>query len=284
MKTKKIIMFFLAIGTYFSGNAQTWSTGAGLLYTNPASTKVGIGTVNPQSPLHIASTSYESIILERADEHKGPAIWFGPGLVPSYGYALGSIDFKGKTSSNIFSNGCGITAFPEVNWTSSNQSSQLRFYNVNGTTLNYNMIIKANGAVLIGTSTQDGTSLLTVNGGISATGPVKIGASTLTTPAGYKLYVESGILTEKVKVAVKTSSDWSDYVFAKDYKLKSLQEVESFISKNKHLPGVPSASEMVEDGLDVAKSDALLLQKIEELTLYMIQQQKEIETLKSLIK
>ncbi len=99
--------------------------------------------------------------------------------------------------------------------------------------------------------------------------------------SGYRLFVDEGILTERVKVGIKSTSNWSDFVFDEDYELASLSEVEAFIEENHHLPDVPSAKEMVLKGLDVAKSDALLLQKIEELTLYVIQQQKEIEDLKS---
>jgi hypothetical protein len=101
------------------------------------------------------------------------------------------------------------------------------------------------------------------------------------TPGSYLLYVQQGILAEKVKVAVSTSNDWADYVFADQYKLKSITELEAFIKINKHLPNVPSAEEVVEEGVDMAKMDAKLLEKIEELTLYIIQQQKEIELLKN---
>ncbi|GAB3989585.1 hypothetical protein GCM10028807_14810 [Spirosoma daeguense] len=101
-----------------------------------------------------------------------------------------------------------------------------------------------------------------------------IGANVSNTPSGYKLYVEEGILTEKVKVAVKNTSEWSDYVFDNTYKLQDLSEVEKFIQANKHLPGVPSATEVVKKGIDVAKMDAKLLEKIEELTLYSIQLEK----------
>lgn len=93
----------------------------------------------------------------------------------------------------------------------------------------------------------------------------------------YKLYVDSGIRSEKVKVDVKTA--WPDYVFAKTYELKPLSEVEAFITQNSHLPEVPSAADMEENGLDVAQMDATLLKKIEELTLYTIQQQKQLEAL-----
>ncbi len=107
-------------------------------------------------------------------------------------------------------------------------------------------------------------------------GQVAIGAVS-STPAGYKLYVEQGILTEKVKVALKNTTDWADYVFADTYQLRPLAAVESYIQKNKHLPDVPSAQEMVNTGLDVAKTDAMLLQKIEELTLYVIELNKSLQ-------
>jgi trimeric autotransporter adhesin len=111
-------------------------------------------------------------------------------------------------------------------------------------------------------------------------GSVKIGAVTTPNVAGYRLYVDQGILTEKVKVAVAGSAQWSDYVFAKDYNLMPLDEVEQFVKKNKHLPNVPSADEMVKEGNDLGKTDAKLLEKIEELTLYIIEMKKENDMLK----
>lgn len=98
----------------------------------------------------------------------------------------------------------------------------------------------------------------------------------ITAPAGYKLYVQQGILTEKVRVAVYGSAQWADYVFAKNYKLMPLAKVEQYIKANKHLPNVPSAAEMVKEGNDLGKTTAKLLEKIEELTLYMIEMKKTI--------
>ena len=112
---------------------------------------------------------------------------------------------------------------------------------------------------------------------ISDVGNAVIVGSVPSAPAGYKLYVERGILTEKVKVALKTSGDWSDHVFEAGYLLKPLHEVEAFIKTNKHLPGVPSAESLVKDGgIDVNKMFAKQMEKIEELTLYMIELKKEI--------
>nr|NQU89282.1 hypothetical protein [Bacteroidota bacterium] len=73
---------------------------------------------------------------------------------------------------------------------------------------------------------------------------------------------------------------WSDYVFNEDYNLPELKEVEIFIKENKHLPDVPSEAEVLEDGVNLGEMDAILLKKIEELTLYLIEQQKEIDVLK----
>lgn len=112
-----------------------------------------------------------------------------------------------------------------------------------------------------------------------STGKVLIGDPNLAgfkgTPGSYQLYVQGGILTEKVKAAVATSADWADYVFEENYKLKGLKEVEQFIKTNKHLPNVPSAQEVVKEGVDMAKMDAKLLEKIEELTLYVIELDKK---------
>ena len=94
----------------------------------------------------------------------------------------------------------------------------------------------------------------------------------------YKLAVNSGILCEELKVMADVPS--SDYVFEPSYKLKPLSEVESYVTENKHLPDVPSAKEFKENGYKVGEMDNLLLQKIEELTLYIIDLQKQIEELK----
>lgn len=116
-------------------------------------------------------------------------------------------------------------------------------------------------------------------------GKVVIGGSIMANmPGTYKLYVEDGILTEKIKVALSSTTQWSDFVFNDNYNLKPLAEVENYVKENKHLPEIPSADEVVKNGIDLGNMDSKLLQKIEELTLYVIQQQKEIETLKTKIK
>lgn len=93
--------------------------------------------------------------------------------------------------------------------------------------------------------------------------------------------VNGGIICEELKVVTDVPA--SDYVFEPTYVLKSLKDVEDFILENKHLPEVPSAEEFKQNGYKVGEMDDLLLRKIEELTLYIIQQQKQIDVLQQQI-
>ncbi len=78
-----------------------------------------------------------------------------------------------------------------------------------------------------------------------------------------------------------TLTDWPDYVFDAGYRLMPLSEVEGYIAENGHLPQMPSAMEVEQEGADLGEMNRLLLQKVEELTLYIIDLQKQIEELKS---
>ncbi len=110
-------------------------------------------------------------------------------------------------------------------------------------------------------------------------GKVAIGTPLANNPNGYTLAVNGKIGAKDVQVET-SSTTWPDYVFAQDYRLPSLAEVEKFIQENKHLENVPSANEIEKKGHSLGEMDKILLKKIEELTLYVIQQQKEIEELK----
>ena len=91
----------------------------------------------------------------------------------------------------------------------------------------------------------------------------------------YRLAVNGKIISEEI--LVKFYSDWPDFVFKEGFKLESLESVEAYIIDNKHLPGVPSATDVHDNGIKLGEMNAILLQKIEELTLYTIEQQKMIE-------
>lgn len=145
------------------------------------------------------------------------------------------------------------------------------------------MLVLANYANSGRLSATDTTaSLWQLNGQIiQSTGDnaVVIGNTVARTPVGYRLFVEEGILTEKVKVAIKNSADWSDHVFSSGYRLRPLTEVENYIKSHRHLPGVPSADDVVKEGIDVGKMDAKLLEKVEETMLYLMQVNKRLERL-----
>ena len=79
------------------------------------------------------------------------------------------------------------------------------------------------------------------------------------------------------EVTVTLSSPLGDFVFDKDYNLMSLKDLEVYVNKNKHLPGIPSASNVGENGLNVGEFQNLLLQKVEEMSLYIINQDKKAE-------
>ncbi|MNL11807.1 hypothetical protein D3C87_1326570 [compost metagenome] len=100
-----------------------------------------------------------------------------------------------------------------------------------------------------------------------------------TDPKGYKLAVAGNMVAESVKVSLQ--ANWPDYVFARDYKLPTLQETEKHIQDKGHLPGIPSAAEVKANGVDLGEMNAKLLQKIEELTLHLIEIKKENQSIKS---
>jgi len=131
-------------------------------------------------------------------------------------------------------------------------------------------------SLAIGFNSDIPTFVVTQAGGTGTTGNVGIGTANI--PTGFKLAVRGNIMCEEVKVALYNT--W-DIVFAKDYKLKSLDELEEFVNYNHHLPDVPSAEEMKkENGILVGDFQMRLLKTIEELTLHVIEQSKEINSLK----
>lgn len=108
-------------------------------------------------------------------------------------------------------------------------------------------------------------------------GRMGIGTNKITN-TNYRLFVETGIRTRKIKV---DQDVWADYVFDSSYQLLPLSQVEAFVKANRHLPDVPSAAEVTKEGIDLGSNQAVLLQKIEELTLYLIEQNKQLESQKT---
>jgi len=92
--------------------------------------------------------------------------------------------------------------------------------------------------------------------------------------SGYRLSVDGKIICEEARV--RMSEDWPDYVFGKEYNLLPVEKLESFIDANGHLPNIPPASEIEASGVDLGEMQRLMMEKIEELSLYIIEQQKRM--------
>lgn len=139
-----------------------------------------------------------------------------------------------------------------------------------GNTANSNDVLGTNNNVNLNIVT-DGQSRIVVKG---SDGNVGIGTDKTT---GYKLSVEGKMRAREVVINLDT---WADYVFHDSFVLMPIATLDSFINAENHLPGIPSEKEVIENGLSVSEMQVSMMQKIEELTLYIIQLQKQINALK----
>lgn len=132
-------------------------------------------------------------------------------------------------------------------------------------------------------SSGGGSSMETVwsesSGTASYLGKAAIGTSAV--PSGYTLAVNGKIIGEELKVQL--NGNWPDYVFDTDYEPLSLEEIKKYIEENGHLPNIPSANEIEQNGMEVGEMNRLLLEKIEELTLYILEQNKSQQKLEQRI-
>ncbi|QJW88463.1 hypothetical protein HNV11_03280 [Spirosoma taeanense] len=205
--------------------------------------------------------------------------------------AIGNNARVNQSNSIVLGNSANVgigTSTPQnrLEIVGANNAGGLRITNLRSTTpatlLNQTkfLTVNANGDVVLGSINnsaratsllweQQGNNLRNVNAG-----SVIIGEGISRMPADYNLFVSKGILTQKVKVAVRNTADWSDRVFEDAYHLRPLPEVEQYVRTNRHLPGIPSAEQVVSQGIDLAWINAKLLEKIEELTLYVVQLEK----------
>ncbi len=222
--------------------------------------KIGIGNVtSPLAKLHL-----------RADEGEDAAIYVQPHNWlegDGAGLALGDMSH-------------GISAMKDKGLIFNTSSS----YNFNGGLIKYGMDARE-GSVLLCTDSE-GTAVwaqlempapspwLTSGTNDIYFSAGKVGIGTINT-YGYELAVLGKILADEVMI--KHPVDWGDYVFKPEYKLMPVNELAAFVKLNSHLPGVPSEKEVSENGYGLAQMNEILLKKVEELTLYIIQQQEMLQ-------
>ena len=200
-----------------------------------------------------------------------------------YGYASGTTAWAGYFAGRgYFSGNVGIGITPAVKLHvngGTDASPASGGYIVSGSTAAENIAID-NNEIMARNNGTTSTLFLNNSGGdvvmCTSSGNVNIG--TTTPAAGYILNVDGRAMVEELRVEL--SGNWPDYVFEEDYQLPSIHNLEASVKANKHLPGIPSAEEVKKDGIIVGQMQTQMMEKIEELTLYIISLQKQIDELK----
>ncbi len=224
-------------------------------FTNQA--YFGLGTSQPQKNIHIKAENEPTIRLESVYDNgaippPNDTMVTGKSIVPVNwdirleGTSL-RFDYKDYQNKIVFHSGGGITAQGGV--------KAKTFRNRNNT-----FVVKENGNVGIGTTNPQ------------AKLHIKNGNTEL-----LKLDNEGNLFTRELIVKKDGALEFPDYVFAPDYELLPLYELETYITNNQHLPEIPTAEEVEKNGIAVGTMNVQLLKKVEELTLYTIEQQKQID-------
>jgi trimeric autotransporter adhesin len=285
----------LDFGTSGFGTDVNLVTGSVAKMTVKLNGKVGIGTTNPNASLEIKSTSFPSSpSLKLYDNNvigysrlqfqnaSGPSYWQIAGLNSTVN-ANEVLTFSNSASGDLMS----ITGDGKVGVGTTNPTEKLSVTTLTNTT----GITHTDGTIKLGTFvggsanggyfgtvsnhplhfyTNDGSAQVTLlqngNFGIGITNPAE------------KLAVNGRIRSKEVLVE---AANWPDFVFDEKYALPILSEVEKFIAANKHLPNIPSANEVETNGQNLGDIQKKLLQKVEELTLYIIELNKRIEKLEA---
>ena len=275
------------------------------IYTNG---NVGINVTNPTASLNTNGTlKFENLTDSTSPfkilgtDNTGNVFEYNPSELAGtasndYDWLKPDGSFPTSINDNIYTNGnVGINV---TNPTASlNTSGTLKFENLTDSTSPFKIlgtdntgnVFEYNPSELSGIAANDydwlkpdGSFPTSINDDVYTNGKVGINTNVFPNQVGdvnvssYSLYAKGGILTEEVRVAL--SSEWADFVFNKEYKLEPLKNVEKFIIENKHLKDVPSAKEVEKNGIELGEMNKILLLKIEELTLYLIDMNKKIES------
>jgi hypothetical protein len=289
-------------GAPISSRVSQWATnGSNISY---ATGNVGIGTPLPLAKLQVAGSIYSGSTRTNST-FNGNLESQSANFIGSEGYWAFRTSTNNAFNLDVYNSNSPIVALTALQngnvgigtttplyrlQVNSNQSANLRlvsngsttpnptidiFDNVNGTEFvlspsagKVDMFTYSNHALALGTRNTERMRIdNNSNVGIGTTNPTQ------------KLQVKGTVYSTEVKVDLAAGTG-PDYVFEPTYDLKPLAEIEAYIKENKHLPEVPSAKEMEANGVQLGEMNMLLLRKIEELTLYILNQNKEIEKLK----
>jgi len=248
--------------------------------------KVGIGYLNPEYQLHVGGTGYftQRLIVSEPNPVLGIALQVGgtahinrlrvntgtgsaeltvKGGSSQSGRALDVQDMDGEPALQVFNDGLVRIRNGQYEEAGHRASIELG---------DFNSVISGVHSKGLSFSTWNAQDAMVIAPG----GKVSIGGVNEGPHSDYLLGVKGKILAKEVLV---TLDHWSDFVFDRDYRLRPLSEVEAHIRAHGHLPDVPSAAEVMEKGNNLGEMDAILLRKIEELTLYMLDMDRRMKEL-----
>ncbi|NNV55067.1 hypothetical protein [Limnovirga soli] len=208
-----------------------------------------VNNTNPVLPFDYFTVNGDGRTVINSTNATPFKLWDGPGGTYNYEFKQSGGKLGIWTLNSLFSYGFGIdnSAVGHI-WADVNQKHQV---------INFKMGSFGSSQVWIGDKQPIGTH------------------------SNYRLAVKGKLVAQSLYITAATQANWADYVFDDNYKLPNLYDIESYYTKNNHLPEIPSAEEVVEKGINVGEMNALLLKKIEELTILMVKQQREIDELKS---
>ncbi len=265
-----------------SGKLRIWGSTAGnVVGIDPVTGNFGLNIDNPDKNLHVADQGDVSGQLTPSNWQAG----IGNYANNKGEVLIGTYDDRPSIQGHGTGTGYQLLLNPfngNVGIGTTNANTKLHVYDSTGyafgATLKnahpsgHGLLIQAGGdsgtRYIMQLKDAIGNDRITVH----ASGSMGIGTISTGT---HKLAVEGSIGAREIKVE---ANGWSDFVFAKDYDLPTLEEVETHISKNGHLPAIPSEADVLENGINLGEMDAKLLQKIEELTLYMIDMNKQVKS------
>ena len=306
----KIVLIPAMLVMSIAVSAQTWSQGTSSLYVDPNTTKVGIGITSPTERLHINSGALKIGNGTSAIDRAQNLLKFGDNNYVQIGEweADDMLSFKASkynfTGGNL---GIGVTNpqykldvngkmyLHTVDWRDGMANSYLQ-WECHRLVMGVRDGFYAHTIVEImpgGGSEGPVYSQLSMYDALNATNKVEkirlwtAGNSWINNDAYFGLGTDAPLCKLDVRGTIRADEilvntvSGADFVFDKDYKLRPLSEVKRFIQSNRHLPEIPTAKEMREEGVSLDKLVIQLLQKVEELTLYTIQLEEKINELEN---